>query len=809
MRRAHVALLVLLAVPAALAAEPPGRGQWRHAILQASGPLTPEDRQELAAKGYVVQRSLADGRYLARVGADAAVDARVTRVQEISPADKISPSARREAVAGRTRVEINVYFHEDVAIDGARAILLDAGASLEDPFVVSFAPSQRLTVRIAPSQLRAVAEADEVLVLTGPVRFEVASDNAETAALSHVPEVYAAPYGLSGQGVTVSLFELGAAQSDHVEFGSRMSRREGVTGGSTTNIAHATHVAGTIGASGVNPAARGMAPAVSIIQFCVRASSNQCRNDWLQDKKDQLAKIGSRTDNNSWGFILGWKEERNDLWVWSEGQDYFGAYELELVSPVDDISLESDVLFVHSAGNDGSDPDLGAWSRHRHVDSNLQTIRDKVFCYSANGSGTDCPTDGTTCTSCETVRHHSLTPWDTIGLLAAAKNVITVGALSGGGGTVNVAGFSSRGPAKDGRVKPDVVMRGVNVLSTVPVNAYGSNNGTSMAAPAVTGVAALLVEQWRRTFSTNPDPVQLKAVIIAGAEDLGPVGPDYAVGFGLVNAKASADLIRLDEGTGRRIRTVSIANAGREEVPLIVSTAQNLRVVLQWGDPAIPLTPGRFIADKALVNDLDLKVIGPDGAEHLPYVLDKSRPEAAAARGVNTVDNTEVLEIANAAAGTYRVMVSGTSVPEGPQRAVVVSNVRTAAPCTDITEPNDNSNEPYGPLVPGQTVYAALCTQDDHDWFRWSAVPGRDMTVTVTTGDTPIRILTASTALPTVGSTTIAANRTETMTFTVPLDPTTFTIGVEAAGPVGAEPFYSFTPNFKQANAPRRRSTRH
>ena len=76
-----------------------------------------------------------------------------------------------------------------------------------------------------------------------------------------------------------------------------------------------------------------------------------------------------------------------------------------------------------------------------------------------------------------------------------------------------------------------------------------------MASPVVTGIAALLAEQWRKTFAgANPQASQLKALILAGADDLGNPGPDYTYGFGLVNAKNSVDLIIADGGKGDRIR---------------------------------------------------------------------------------------------------------------------------------------------------------------------------------------------------------------------------------------------------------------
>ena len=634
-------------------------------IVHVPRALSEQDRLELAAKGLEIRRALPGRRYLARGFAN---DSRIEAIETLTAEKKIHPSAWREAVSARNLAELNVVFHGDVAFEDARAAIAAAGGSI-DLFTSRFLPSRRIEVRLPPFALEALAADDRVLAVAGRRRFRIAADNAVSAKLSHVPEVHAPPYGLSGEGVAVSLFEIGEAHAAHVEFGGRLLLAPTTVGGTLGDRSHATHVAGTIGASGVRADAKGMAPAATIHQFCVPdPPANSCEGTWLTLKDEQLAPLGIVADNNSWGWVLGWHAGAQPSW--QGGDAYWGAYDLLYSAPLDQISSDRGVLFVHSAGNDGSIPQslrLDPWQMHLHVDEDGEEVEGQRFCVSRNGSGTDC---AAFCNAgCEVTLHHPQTPFDTIGATASAKNVIAVGAV---GSSLELASFSSRGPAKDGRVKPEVVARGLSVLSTGPNGSYRPSSGTSMAAPAVTGIAALLTEQWRRSHQgSNPTPAQLKALLIAGADDLGNPGPDYSFGFGLVNAKASIDYIRND-----RVRSFSLAQGQTHEIPIVVEEWGTLRVVLNWADPAIPYLGGDDVAAKALINDLDLRIVDPAGNTILPWTLNKDDVNAHATRGVNTVDPVEMIEIANAAPGVYRVLATGTNVMEGPQTAVLVTSGR-------------------------------------------------------------------------------------------------------------------------------------
>jgi serine protease AprX len=112
-----------------------------------------------------------------------------------------------------------------------------------------------------------------------------------------------------------------------------------------------------------------------------------------------------------------------------------------------------------------------------------------------------------------------------------ADGVITVGATHANRPhTYGVSYFSSRGPTGDGRLKPDLVAPGEKIRSLVPGNGMKLMDGTSMAAPHVSGAAALLMARHRELAS---DPERIKQILCETATDLGR--ERYFQGAGLVD----------------------------------------------------------------------------------------------------------------------------------------------------------------------------------------------------------------------------------------------------------------------------------
>ncbi len=232
-----------------------------------------------------------------------------------------------------------------------------------------------------------------------------------------------------------------------------------------------------------------------------------------------------------------------------------------------------------------------------------------------------------------------------------AKNVLTAGAVDS---FSVVPGFSSRGPAYDGRIKPDLV-------------AFGQD-GASGSAALVSGAALLIQQAFQEKFGRLPGSDMLRAVLVGSAKDIGPPGPDYRSGFGRLDLKQAIRLVQeqwLDTGEVGEGETAAFA----VDLP---SGIRQLKITLAWND--IPAQPN---APKALVNDLDLAVEGPDGSVWQPWTLSAfPHPDSLAlpARpGRDSLNTIEQTYIDQPSEGRYHIRVHGHAVAGIEQPFAVVA----------------------------------------------------------------------------------------------------------------------------------------
>ncbi len=280
-----------------------------------------------------------------------------------------------------------------------------------------------------------------------------------------------------------------------------------------------------------------------------------------------------------------------------------------------------------------------------------------------------------------------LAPADhTIGAPATAKNVVSVGGVTNGGSSTRADDMTrySRGPTEDERLKPDVVTPASSIVS-----AYGGStcstttlSGTSMATPTTAGAVALLREYfvkgiWKTgvqdaTDGVDPSGALLKAALINGAMPLGSVS-----GYDPLAGTDVSTIPSMDQGWGRtelegacyfagdaeRVRYWDVRHRDgletgetRELHVDVPAGSSVLAVTLVWSDP-----PATTAAAVALVNDLDLEVMAPDGTTYRGNVF--SNGWSTTGGDFDRLNPVEGVRLQNPAAGTWTIRVTGYDVP--------------------------------------------------------------------------------------------------------------------------------------------------
>gem|GEM_PF-627232 len=472
---------------------------------------------------------------------------------------------------------------------------------------------------------------------------------------------------LSGDGQLVAVFDDGHPRLSHVELTGRIDRRDGFSVEST----HATHVAGTIAASGEWREVRGMAPAARIRS-----------HDWSNDiiEMAQAALDGVLVSNHSYGDPVGWTPniQGDGYWGWmgfpsiSATEDVlFGHYGATAASWDEVADAAAHLVIVKSAGNEREQQGPPDGAPHYVFEGGWRL---STLVRQPDGGA-----DG----------------YDSIADAGVAKNVITVGAVEDvpwgveQPSDVIMTDFSSWGPVDDGRIKPDIVANGTSLMSSKSGGdtAYGASSGTSQAAPVVTGAALLLQELWQLEFPGHiPLSSTIKALLLHSADEAGAApGPDYQFGWGHLNAERAALHLKQAADADRIFAPVrpypawviegSIEAGQTIEYELSLPQGMPLRSTLVWTDPAAAVRD-LSLDDPALqlVHDLDM-VVAQGGTDHLPWVLDPARPEMPASRGRNVRDNVEQV-VFNADSGvlTVRVQAPATLTTTNQHFSLVVGS---------------------------------------------------------------------------------------------------------------------------------------
>ena len=488
----------------------------------------------------------------------------------------------------------------------------------------------------------------------GHPKYYITQNNTIAAATTSTNQLW--PGGRTGLNLSgstaalknkLALWDEGKVLSSHIEFAGRITQKDAATAMSD----HATHVTGTLIASGVNPLAKGMA-------FGIQGA---LAFDFDNDFSEMFAEASSLLlSNHSYGIIAGWNFNasfgRWEFWGRAnETEDYkFGFYS-EDAQLMDSIAYNApNYLMVKAAGNNRSYSGPAVGETYYRFNSTDQMVN-----------------AGPRPTGISSNNAYGSIAWD-----ANAKNILTVGAVEGlPSGYVQkedvvMTKFSSWGPTDDGRIKPDVVADGVAVLSTNANtnSSYDARNGTSHAAPNASGSLLLLQEYWSKLKAgAFMRSATLKGLAIHTADESGiSAGPDYTFGWGLLNVEKSAAMITAalpsnnGSSSNHLIYENSLNNAQTFTTTVVATGKEPISATISWTDPKGSVETTNLLNNptKKLVNDLDIRITKGTSV-YQPWILDPSFPAAAATKGDNTRDNVEKVWVDSTVPGqSYTITIT-------------------------------------------------------------------------------------------------------------------------------------------------------
>ncbi|HZH88667.1 MAG TPA: S8 family serine peptidase, partial [Chitinophagaceae bacterium] len=459
-----------------------------------------------------------------------------------------------------------------------------------------------------------------------------AKSSIQTARVQHLHNNGSLGLNIEGQSMNIGIWDNGQVFAGHQSFGAaRVTSKDG-----TSSLGdHATHVGGTIAGNGVILDVKGMAPQAVLWS-----------NDWNNDRTEMTAQAadGLLVSNHSYGANYVALNLHNN-------PAGFGKYNSDARSLDLLLFAAERYLPVIAAGNARNGDYIGG----------------QTYYFNTSKGGAD-------------LMHGD----------AVSKNAVVVAAVEGvtnyqQPSDVVMSNFSQWGPTDDFRIKPDISAKGVAVKSATLKKDSNNNNdptateinqGTSMAAPSVTGVFALWQQYYKLLYPTRGSmrAATIKALMAISADEAGTAdGPDHRFGWGLINAKRGAEIIRDSRDTPARVGITEIQELKLDdqdfyEIKVNTDGSMPLKAAIAWTDPAAPVNLGSVDdATPALVNDLDLRIIRPNGQEVLPWALTKQFNNLHAVRADNDVDPIEVVEYKGTASGvagageyTIRVTHKGT-----------------------------------------------------------------------------------------------------------------------------------------------------
>jgi hypothetical protein len=670
-------------------------------LVDLIGPPTPEWLDTLRRAGAEVHSSLPGFVLLVGVLPARVPDLRsqpwVEEITPYRPAMKVAPELRRDARREQTAetlaelsaadvgtgtggtgprlVEVSVFAGENV--DEIADAVRGAGGT------VLVALAESLVAGLTPAAIADLADLPGVQAILPYAIAEQHNDQARSVLRVPVDNVFAG-VKLTGAGQVIGIADSGLDTGDlatmHADIRGRVAgiRSWGLNaaaatvshdppghddGPADTATGHGTHVTGSVLGSGAAATTLGAAtvPAGVAPEAQVFFQAVHQRANWMS--LEELTAAGLDPITRDWppsdAYLFGLPEDRSLLFQQaydagvrihtnSWGAETSGDYTAQSRATDEFMWNHPDLLILFSAGNAGRDDDADGLADPGSVGS--------------PGSAKNCLTVGAS----ENLRPPGSEP---------RPEVNTAFSDNPNG----MARFSSRGPTAGGRIKPDVVAPGTNVLSTLssvlptpgaepplwgllpaghPLRGlYLWSGGTSMATPLVAGAAALvrqhLVDQ---RGSAGPSAALVKAFLVNGAVAMTgqapgevPLGPNTVSGFGRIDVTAS--LTPQPLGQALFVDDPDHAVAGGQLRIYEVRAAdlsKPLSITLVWTDAPAPVGRGQ------LVNELYLRVRTPGPNGRLVNGDVTAFPAAT--------NNIQRVRFPRPVEGTYAIVVQGVSV---------------------------------------------------------------------------------------------------------------------------------------------------
>jgi hypothetical protein len=451
-----------------------------------------------------------------------------------------------------------------------------------------------------------------------PIYFTSLAFESEKKSIEYTAYSYKLNSKAFGSGMAIGVWDESLPLKSHQEFDQRVNLGDTLVTGSNN---HATVTSGILIASGVDKKAKGVLPSAIVVA-----------HDWHQDRLEaaQMASKGLLISNHAYGMLP------DNLPSW-----YFGSY-LKSSQQWDEIMHAAPYYqMVVAAGN------------------------------SKNKGHNSEPLYGTASEG-----------WDVLLGYALSKNAITVASASTTRNlkSATVSDYSNIGPSDDGRIKPDLAFDGNQIYApSSRTNAdYGVYSGTSMASAKVSGFLTLLQEHYFNENTHYMKAATLKCLALHTASDVGKKGPDFKMGWGLLNPENAIKLID-DNGYHTAIKELSLEQGQVYTFKIKANSLEALEAAISWTDPSYNVDQvGNKLNNSrsVLVNDLDIKII-QGNTIHLPWVLDFKQPYAAATKGDNHLDNFEKVSITDAQ-GFYTIQVShkGTIAGQVQDFSLVISGAQ-------------------------------------------------------------------------------------------------------------------------------------